>query len=352
MGTGLRPARRDPAGAGPDAAETALDAAGHGRVPGGGGGQAHGHGRGLGLAALTVTVLIWSSTFVVSHDVLTDMGPAALTFARFAIGLCVLLPFGIARGLTVRVLFSRAYMVYGLTGVALYYGLQNLGLRYTTPDSAALLQAGLPLLTVGLGVLWLGESFDRVQVVGLGLSVVGMVLVVQHGGGGVGQAGDVAILGGVGAYAVYTAYVRRTAVASDSAVTACASAVWGLVFLSPWFAGETVADGLRPIPWRAVLPLIYLGAVASGLTLLLWSFALRRVPASVAGAFTGAIPAAGYAVALLTGSPLVATRLVGGAVALAGVAVASMTRGSRGSRSSVDSRGGVDVSDVSDAGDV
>lgn len=322
-GAGVRPAtERDPAGTEVDqdsANGSREDDKGHG----------HGHGRGLGLAALTITVLIWSSTFVVSHDVLTDMGPATLTFARFAIGLCFLLPFGMARGLTFRALFRRSYMFYGLTGVALYYGLQNLGLRYTTPDSAALLQAGLPLLTVGLGVLWLGESFDRLQVVGLGLSVVGMVLVVQHGGG-VGQAGDVAILGGVGAYAVYTAYVRRTAVESDSAVTACASAVWGLVFLTPWFVGETIADGLRPIPWRAVPPLLYLGAVASGLTLLLWSFALRRVPASVAGAFTGAIPAAGYAVALLTGSALVWTRLAGGAVALTGVAIASLTRGSRG----------------------
>jgi len=125
-------------------------------------------GRGLGLLALSVTVLIWGSTFVISDVALTDMGPATLTFARFAVSLLVLLPFGIARGLRVDGLFRRRYAVCGLTGVALYYGLQNLGLRFTTPDSAALLQAALPVLTVGLGVFWLGESVSARRVACLG----------------------------------------------------------------------------------------------------------------------------------------------------------------------------------------
>jgi drug/metabolite transporter (DMT)-like permease len=187
-------------------------------------------GRGLGLLALSVTVLIWGSTFVVSDVALTEMGPATLTFARFVVSLLVLLPFGIARGLTIGGMFRRSYAVCGLTGVALYYGLQNLGLRFTTPDSVALLQAGLPVLTVGLGVFWLGEAISVRRVVYLGLSVLGMLLVAGRGDGGAGQIGDAAVLGGVAAYAFYTAYARRIAVDTDPLVLASAANVWGLVF--------------------------------------------------------------------------------------------------------------------------
>ena len=195
-------------------------------------------GRGLGLLALSVTVLIWGSTFVISDVALTDMGPATLTFARFAVSLLVLLPFGIARGLRVDGLFRRRYAVCGLTGVALYYGLQNLGLRFTTPDSAALLQAALPVLTVGLGVFWLGESVSARRVACLGLSVLGILLVVGRGDVGVGRIGYAAVLGGVAAYAFYTAYVRRIAAGTDPLVLASAANAWGLVFLTPWLLWE------------------------------------------------------------------------------------------------------------------
>jgi len=281
-------------------------------------------GRGLGLLALSVTVLIWGSTFVVSDVALTEMGPATLTFARFAVSLLVLLPFGIARGLTVGGMFRRRYALCGLTGVALYYGLQNLGLRFTTPDSAALLQAALPVLTVGLGVLWLGEAISPRRVVCLGLSVLGMLLVVGHGDAGAGRIGDAAVLGGVAAYAFYTAYVRRIVAGTDPLMLTCAANAWGLVFLAPWLLWEIATKGPGSMSLHAGLALAYLGVMASAVTLFLWTFALRKMPASVAGVFTGAIPAAGYAFSLFTGAPFAWSRLAGGALAVAGVTLPSI----------------------------
>ena len=281
-------------------------------------------GRGLGLLALSVTLLIWGSTFVVSDVALTEMGPATLTFARFAVSLLVLLPFGIARGLTVGGLFRRRYAVCGLTGVALYYGLQNLGLRFTTPDSAALLQAALPVLTVGLGVLWLGEAISARRVAGLGLSVLGMVLVVGRGDGGAGRIGDAAVLGGVAAYAFYTAYVRRIVADTDPLLLACAANAWGLLFLAPWLLWEIGTKGPGLMSLHAGLALAYLGVMASAATLFLRTFALRTMPVSTAGMFTGAIPAAGYVFGLFTEAPFAWSRLAGGALAVTGVTLSSI----------------------------
>jgi drug/metabolite transporter (DMT)-like permease len=214
--------------------------------------------------------------------------------------------------------------VCGLTGVALYYGLQNLGLRFATPDSAALLQAALPVLTVGLGVLWLGEAISVRRVVCLGLSVLGILLVVGRGDRGVGRIGDTAILGGVAAYALFTAYVRRIVVDTDPLVLASAANLWGLVFLAPWLLWEISTKGPGSMSLHAGLALAYLGVMASALTLFLWTFALRKVPASVAGVFAGAIPAVGYVFALFTGESFAWSRLAGGALAVAGVTLSSI----------------------------
>ncbi|MGW5054562.1 DMT family transporter [Actinokineospora sp. NPDC004072] len=287
------------------------------------------NGRGAALLALSATVLIWASTFIVSDRVLAETGPAALTFARFAIGSLVLLPLGVARGLRLRGLFRREYVVCGLTGVALYYGLQNVGLLFTSPNSAALLQAALPVLTALLGLWWLRERLDAHQVVGLSLVVLGVVLVVQPDEGRFDLLGNLVVLAGVAAYAYYTAYVRRVGVDLRPVVLASASSLWGLVFLTPWLLWEVGEQGFRPPSAGGWLAIAYLGVVASGLTLLLWTFALGKVPASTAGVFTGAIPAVGYLFAVAAGEPLVRSQLLGGAVALGGVLLSATRRRER-----------------------
>jgi drug/metabolite transporter (DMT)-like permease len=75
---------------------------------------------------------------------------------------------------------------------------------------------------------------------------------------------------------------------------------------------------------HAGLALAYLGVMASAVTLWLWTFALRKMPASVAGVFTGAIPAVGYVFGLFTGAPFAWSRLAGGALAVAGVTLSSL----------------------------
>src|SRR4051794_19330232 len=86
------------------------------------------------LVALASAVLIWATTFVVSADALATASPAVLTLARFGLAVTVLVPLA-ARlrgwGALGHVCRSARTAALGLTGVAAYYGLQNLGLTYT-----------------------------------------------------------------------------------------------------------------------------------------------------------------------------------------------------------------------------
>ena len=97
------------------------------------------------LLAQVAAVLVWATTFVVSSDALATVSPGVLTVLRFALATVLLLPLALRRGGLGRVLGTRTAAVLGLTGVAAYYGLQNIGLLSTAPGTAALLQAVLPI---------------------------------------------------------------------------------------------------------------------------------------------------------------------------------------------------------------
>jgi drug/metabolite transporter (DMT)-like permease len=279
------------------------------------------------LIAQVLSVLIWSTTIVVSAAALTTTSPAVLTMVRFALAAALLVPLALRNGAFAATFRSPVTAVLGLTGVSVYYGLQAIGLLYTTPGTAALMQALLPVSTTAWAMLLVKERPVVGTAFGLVLVTVGVVFVASGGSAHV-DVGAALIAVGVIAYALYTVLLRRVGsrrgYSFDPIALSAATSLWGLAFLAPWQVWE-IATGRAQLPTGvlAFLPIAYLGVVGSGVTLLLWTFGASRTPANVSGVLTAVIPALGYAVAVLTGEPLMLTKVAGGVLAVTGVLVAT-----------------------------
>lgn len=279
--------------------------------------------RTLGILALTLTVVIWGSTFVVTKAALHSLGPFTLAVARFLLASAILLPFALRQGFRLRDALQPAFLKFGLTGVALYYGFQNLGLAFTSAGTAALIQTLVPAATVALSVWLLKERVTAVQVLGIGLAVIGAALASGTGAPSAANPapllGNLFILGGVFAWAVYTIQGKRLSASYPSVVLAAGSILSGMLILLPFAAGELLLSGLPSVPGPALLALLYLGTVASAVPMFLWNAGLSLVPASVASPFINIVPVVGVAFAVLAGERPTALQILGGAVALAGV---------------------------------
>src|SRR4051794_37120113 len=203
------------------------------------------------------------------------MSPAVLTVARFAMALLVLAPVAVRRGGVGATIRSAPVALLGATGVAAYYGLQNVGLATAGAGTAAVLQAVLPIATGVIAVVWLGERLTRGLSAGLALATVGVLLVAGQAAAEA-SPGAALIAAGVIAYAVYTVLLRGQP-DRDPIVLATATCTWGVIFLLPWLVGEVLVGSahLDPDPAAAVT-LLYLGVVTSALTLLLWTYGASR----------------------------------------------------------------------------
>jgi drug/metabolite transporter (DMT)-like permease len=134
--------------------------------------------RRMPLVAVGIAVVLWSTSFGLSAEVLRTASPAVLSVGRFVIGLLILVPIAARRsGLAITLRQPRTVLL-GLLGVALYYSLTNVGLEFTTPGTAALSNAGLPALTAISGLLILRERLGLRTIIGLVLATAGVALVV------------------------------------------------------------------------------------------------------------------------------------------------------------------------------
>ncbi len=140
-----------------------------------------GSGRQLAVLALLLTMTVWGSTFVVTKAVLAEAEPFTITVPRFGIGLRVLLPFAYRRGFRMRFALEPTFLLFGLTGVALYFGLQNLALVFTSAANAGLISAGVPVAAAVLAYVFLKEPIPPPRLLGVGLSVLSVVAGTHNG---------------------------------------------------------------------------------------------------------------------------------------------------------------------------
>ena len=90
--------------------------------------------------------------------------------------------------------------------MALFFGFQNLGLLFTSAGNAALIQTGVPAAAAVLAYLFLNERIPRKRLLGVGLSVLGVLLVsgaMPTGGDPLYLLGNALIVGSVLAYGAY-----------------------------------------------------------------------------------------------------------------------------------------------------
>lgn len=288
------------------------------------------------ICILVFVMSLWGSTFVVTKDVIGDVPPLTLAFLRVAIGFLLLLPFACLNYRKAPAdappLPWKAMFLMGFIGVALYYGVFNLGLVYTSASQGALVQSSIPAMTALVAVLWLRENASRRRIMGIVLSVIGVVIIFSgssldgHASASAPLWGNLLVFASVIAWGIYTSLAKRHANVDAVVLTAGVIGA-GALMLLPVAAFELSGRALPQLDVAQWWKVIFLGAGASGLAYMLYNLALQDVDASQAGVFANLIPVVGVISGIvLLHEPISIQAIVGGLVVMLGVWITGSER--------------------------
>jgi drug/metabolite transporter (DMT)-like permease len=210
----------------------------------------------------------------------------------------------------------RNLALQALFGTAIYNAGLLAGLRLTGALEAGLVLSTLPAVVALGAAAWLRERLPPRGWAAVALAVAGMgAITLARGGGGASSgsiAGNALVFAGVCGEAVYVLLARRIA----GQVPVLTASLWMQAFsaavLLPFaLPGIGAAGALATAPSLLAL-LVFHSLTASVLCVVLWYAGLRRVPAGVAGLFTGFLPATAALVAVaVLGEPVSAAHLAG-----------------------------------------
>lgn len=283
--------------------------------------------------AIAAVVVFWAGAFS-AIKALLDHGMAApdialLRYLVAAPGFAYLLwrvgglP-GLTRGDAVRLAAA------GLLVVGGYHVSLNVGTRFTTSGTAALVVALAPALTF---VLATGLGLERAsfrRIAGLAVAFAGVAVVVLLGSGGelsfANAKGPLIVLGAPLAFALYNILLQPLLGRYGLLALTASSSLFGTLALLPLARAETL-DAVTDISAGDAALVLYLGVVCTLAGYVAWNVGLRGLGSTRAVTYAYAIPVIAVALgAALLDEPVTAWLAAGGALVLGGVAAAQRAK--------------------------
>jgi len=272
------------------------------------------------------TVLLWASAFPAITVAVRGLGPAGLAVARLAVAsaaLAVAAPLMGVRRPKPRDLPLIALC--GLAGMTGYQLLLNAGERVVPAGTASLLVATAPVYASLLAVAFLGEHATRRRWAGSAVALAGTALIAASHGLGFGTSALIVLAAAVLQAIFHTA--QKPLLARYTGFEVTAYAMWaGTVFVLPW-TGSLLRALWGPGPHAggaAIGSAVFLGLAPSAAGFVLWAYAMARTDVGRVTVSLYLVPAAAIGISLVwLGEIPGPAELIGGAIALAGVVLAS-----------------------------
>jgi len=279
------------------------------------------------FAALATTLVFWGSAFPFIRLALASYAPGHLTLFRFLTASAAMAVIAVAGRLRAP---ERRYWpaLAGLSCITVigYHVLLNFGLVTVQAGVGSLIVNTAPVFAYIAAGLLLGERVDARGWAGLCVCLAGAAIIAISAGGTLRfSAGALILVGCAIAWGVSSALVKPL-LKRHSALQVSALSLWfGTIGLLVFLPG--LADAVRHAPPAATWSIVYLGVFPIAVCYVTWNYALSRMPATRVVNYTYLIPLIAVVEAyIMLGEKPRPGSLIGGAIALGGVALANLGR--------------------------
>jgi drug/metabolite transporter (DMT)-like permease len=279
-------------------------------------------------------IIFWGISFIATKVALKEVHPFMLLTLRYAIGALLLFFFQYQRDKTFLKQFANRDWVYifllatvGVTGLGL---LQAYGLIYTSAINTGWIIAINPILIAVAARFFLGEVITTRKITGILLGFLGVFLIVTKGVISLSvfrfasTFGDLLVFASAIAWTAFTVGGKGFLSRFNplSSVTAIMGSGFLLILpLGILKGGWEKLFHLSPLTWVGVL---FLGIFCSGLGYLFWYSALEKKDSGSVGMYLYLEPLVTLiGASLFLGEPVYWITLIGGAMTLGGVYLAT-----------------------------
>jgi len=248
---------------------------------------------------LVCASLFWAGNFMVGkYAFLTEIPPLSLVFYRWSLVWIILLPF------TYKEIIKHKYIILnnlpllfflGLTSVGLFNSFTYLSLIHTQVINASLFNTAIPAIIILLCFLFKIERTNRFQILGLIISVCGILAIITKLKLDVlftlnFNRGDLIMIGGVITWGVYSTLLKKKKFTLPLLTLVHVICTFGLISVFPQFLYELSNGQVIKFDTNLFYTLAFLALFPSIGSYYCWAGAVSIIGANRAGISLSLIP--------------------------------------------------------------
>ncbi len=252
---------------------------------------------------LIIPPLLWAGNAVVGRMIAPLISPMTLNLLRWVLAFALLMPFAtwVLRPSSPMWAQWRRFLLLGLVSTSGYNALLYLALNTSTPINVTLVGASTPVWMLLIGRMFYGHTISGRQMLGAGLSIVGVVLVMCRGEWAQLAAlrlvvGDVYVLLASMGWAYYSWLLAHPTpesapIRADWAAFLLGQIVFGLIWSIAFTSLEWGLTDVRlQWGWPLVAALVFIACGPAVLAYRSWGAGVGRAGPAVAGFFINLTP--------------------------------------------------------------
>lgn len=242
-----------------------------------------------------VTIIIWGTTFISTKILLSDFAPIEILFIRFVLGLAALI---IISPKLFKLKSSKEELIFagaGLSGICLYYLLENIALTHTMASNVGVIISTAPFFTAILSHIFIKNN-EKLKVnffVGFGIAIAGICLISFNGTKAqLNPHGDILALVAAFVWAVYSLLTKKISSFGYNTIhTTRRIFTYGIIFMLPLlFVFDFKFNINKIFDMKNLLNLLYLSLGASALCFVTWSYAVKKLGAIKTSVYIYLVP--------------------------------------------------------------
>ncbi|HEY1475302.1 MAG TPA: DMT family transporter [Pseudolabrys sp.] len=250
-----------------------------------------------GTAKLLVVLLAfaWGLNWIAAAIALREISPWSLRVAGSSIGAITLFGAAIITGHRLKIPRGEYLhvMVAGFLNVAAFQIFSGFAQLSGATSRAIIITYSMPIWTVMLSTLVLGERLNRIRIIAFGLCVAGLAILLWPLFTNGIPLFVIYSLGCALSWCVATVYIKWAKVTIAPLANAAWQLLFGLLFIA---AGSFAFEGyphLWPLQNDTLLAVLFVGVLGVGLAHFLWWSIIGRLPAITASLGSLIVPVVG-----------------------------------------------------------
>lgn len=289
-----------------------------------------------GVLAAILATIIWSGNFIIARGVTKDIPPVTLGFYRWLTATILLFPFvfkTIYRDIKTVKEKPGYFLLAAVTGVSIFNTFVYIAGHYSEAINLALIgTTSSPIMSVILARIFLKEKIPLSRVIGMVISVAGILLLLSKGHlerilSLSFSKGDWWMLAAAFTFAVYNVTAKKKPAAISSVNFLFSIFFIGTVILLPFYLFELNTKGGFEMSLPNFSAILYLGLGASIISFLLWNISIANLGAGRTSLFGNLIPVfSSIEAVLLLNEKITTVHLISFGLVMIGLLIANLEK--------------------------